>query len=136
MSMEEQSQQKKSAKANQSSEREWPIPETPRTQILETFLALTAKMPRKILIHMLTPKAWSLARLVHHIPIKGAAVGVEGVAAEVGVAAGAEAIMRNENGIASSTKRMMIIVRIIIQTIKGSRPSLRRRWRRRRELVP
>jgi hypothetical protein len=50
--------------------------------------------------------------------------------------AGAEAIMRKENGIASSTRRMMIIVRIIVQTRKGWRPSLRRRGRRRRELVP
>jgi hypothetical protein len=50
-----------------------PIPETPCTPTLGTFLALTAKMPRKIPTHKLTPKAWSLARLVHHIQIKGAA---------------------------------------------------------------
>jgi hypothetical protein len=95
-------------------------------------------MPRRIPIHRLTPKAWSLARLVHHIQIKGVAAGAEGAAAEAEaeVAVGAEAIMRKENGIASSIRRTMIIVRIIVQTRKDSRPSLKRKGRRRRELVP
>jgi hypothetical protein len=106
-----------------------PTPETPRTPILETFLALTAKMPRKIPIHKLTPKAWSLAHLVHHIRIKGAAAGAEGAAAEAEVAVGAEAIVRKESGIESSIRRMLIIVRIIVQTRKDSRPSLKRKGR-------
>jgi hypothetical protein len=78
------------------------------------FLALTAKMPRRIPIHRLTPKAWSLARLVHHIQIKGAATGAEGAATEAEVAVGAEAIMRKENGLASSIRRTTTIVRIIV----------------------
>jgi hypothetical protein len=99
-------------------------------------LALTANTPRRIPIHRLTPKAWSLARLVHHIRIKGAAAEAEGAGAEAKVAAGAEAIMRKENGITSSIRRTTIIVRIIVQTRKDSRPSLKRKGRRRRELVP
>jgi hypothetical protein len=67
------------------------------------FSALTAKTPSKILIHRLTPKTYFLARLVHHIQIKGAT-------AEAEVAIGAEATARKENGTASSTRRMMIIV--------------------------
>jgi hypothetical protein len=134
--MEEQSQQKKSAKANQSSKREWSIPEMPRTPTLGTFLALTAKTPRRIPIHRLTPKAWSLARLVHHIRIRGATTEAEKVAAGAEVAAGGEAIMRKENGTASSIRRMTIIAQIIAQTRKDSKPSLKRKGRRRRELVP
>jgi hypothetical protein len=56
--------------------------------------------------------------------------------AEAEVVVGAETIMRKENGIASSIRRMMIIVRITDQTRRDLRPSLRRRGRRRRELVP
>jgi hypothetical protein len=41
-----------------------------------------------------------------------------------------------KNGIASSIRRMMIIVRITVQIRKDSRPFLRSRGRRRRELVP
>jgi hypothetical protein len=44
--------------------------------------------------------------------------------------------MRKENGIASSIRRTTIIVRIIVQKRKDSRPSLKRKGRRRRELVP
>jgi hypothetical protein len=77
------------------------------------FLVLTANTPRRIPIHRLTPKAWSLARLVHHIRIKGAAAEAEGAVAEAEVAVGAEAIMRKENGIASSTRRTMIIVELL-----------------------
>jgi hypothetical protein len=93
-------------------------------------------MPRRIPIHRLTPRAWFLARLVHHIRIKGAAAWAEGAAAEAEVAAGVEAIMRKENGIASSIRRTMIIVQIIVLTRKDLRPSLKRKGRRRRELVP
>jgi hypothetical protein len=86
-----------------------PIPEMPRTPIPKTFSALTVKMPRKILIHRQTPKAWSLAA-IYHFRIKGAAAGAEGAAVEAEVAAGAEAIMRKENGIVYSIRRMMILV--------------------------
>jgi hypothetical protein len=93
-------------------------------------------MPRRIPIHRLTSKAWSLARLVHHIRIKGAAAEVEDAAAGAEVAIGADAIMRKENGTASSIRRTMTtIARITIQTRKDLRPSLKRRGRKRRELV-
>jgi hypothetical protein len=58
------------------------------------------------------------------------------VAAEAEVAAGAEAITRKENGIASSTRRMMIIVQTIAQTRKDSRLSSRRKESRRRGPIP
>jgi hypothetical protein len=47
--------------------------------------------------------------------------------AEAEVVVGAETIMRKENGIASSIRRMMIIVRITDQRRRDLRPSLRRR---------
>jgi hypothetical protein len=94
------------------------------------FLALTAKTPRRIPINRLTLKAWSLDRLVHHIRIKVAAAEAEEAAA------GAEAIMRKENGTASSIRRTTTIARITVQTRKDLRPSLKRRGRKRRELVP
>jgi hypothetical protein len=100
------------------------------------FLALTVKTPRRIPIHRLTPKAWSLARLVHHIRTKGAAAEAEEAATGAEVAAGAEAIMRKENGTASSIRRTTTIARITVQTRKDLRPSLKRRGRKRRELVP
>jgi hypothetical protein len=76
------------------------------------------------------------ARLVHHIQIKGAAAEAEEAVAEAEVAAGAEAITRKENGIAYSTRRMMIIVQITTQKRKNSRLFLRKRGRRRRGPVP
>jgi hypothetical protein len=54
------------------------------------------KTPKKIPIHRLTPKAWSLACLVHHIRIKGAATEAEEAATGAEVAVGAEAIMRKK----------------------------------------
>jgi hypothetical protein len=57
---------------------------------------------------------------------------VEGAAAEAEVSAGAEATTSKENGTASSTRRMMIIVQITAQTRKVSRLSMRKRGRRRR----
>jgi hypothetical protein len=103
---------------------------------LRTFLALTEKTPRKIPIHRLTPKDWSLARLVHHIRIKGVVAEAEEAAVGADMKAGAEAIMRKENGIASSIRRTTTIARITVQTRKDLRPSLRRRGRKRRELIP
>jgi hypothetical protein len=100
------------------------------------FSTSMARTPRKIPIRRVTPKTKLLARLVHHIQIKGAIAEVEGAAAEAKVTAGAEAIMRKENGIASSTRRMMIIVQITAQTRKDSRLFLRKKGRRRRGLVP
>jgi hypothetical protein len=136
MCMEEQSQQKKSAKANQSSEREWSNPRNASHANPRSILALTARMPRRIPIHRLTPKAWSLARLVHHIRIKWASAEAEEAAARAELTAGAEAIMRKENGTTSSIRRMMTIAQITVQTRKDLRPSLRRIGRKRRELAP
>jgi hypothetical protein len=56
--------------------------------------------------------------------------------AEAEVAVGAEAITRKENGIASSTRKMMIIVQITSQTRKVLRLFLRKKGRRRRGPVP
>jgi hypothetical protein len=105
--------------------------------ILGAFLVWTAKTPRKTLIHRLIHRAWSLTRLVHHTPIKGEAAGVgEAEAeAEAGVAAGAEATMRKENGIVFFTRKTMTTARTIVQTRKDSKPSSRR-GRKMRERVP
>jgi hypothetical protein len=86
---------------------------------------LTAKTPRK-----------TLTRLVHRTPIKGEAAGAGEAAAEAGVAVEAEAIMRKENGIVFSTRKTMTTARTIVQTRKDSKPSSRRRGRKRRERVP
>jgi hypothetical protein len=110
-----------------------PIPEMPRMPILGAFSVWTAKTPRKTLTHRPIHRAWSLTRLVHHTPIKGEAAEAE---AEAGVAAGAEATMRKENGIVFSTRKIMTTARIIVQTRKDSKPSSRRRGRKRRERVP
>jgi hypothetical protein len=56
--------------------------------------------------------------------------------AEAGVEAGAEAIMRKENGIVFSTRKMMTTAQIIVQTRKDLKPSLRRKERKRRERAP
>jgi hypothetical protein len=81
------------------------------------------KTPRKIPILRATLQARTLARLVHHIKIKGAAAEAEGEAAEAEVAVGAEATKKKESGIASSTKRMMTTAQTIAQTRKGLRLS-------------
>jgi hypothetical protein len=110
-----------------------PIPEMPHTLILEAFSVWTTKAPRKTPIRRLIRRAWSLARLVPLIPIRGEAAGAEEAEAEVGVEAGAEATTRKENGIAFSTRKTMTIAQIIAQTRKDSRLSSRRRGRKRRE---
>jgi hypothetical protein len=79
---------------------------------LETFSASMARTPKKIPIRRVIPRIKPLARPVHHTQIKGAAAEAEGAAAEVEVAVGAKATTGKENGIASSTRRMMIIVQI------------------------
>jgi hypothetical protein len=63
MCMKEQSQQKKSAKASQPSERELANPETPHTLILGAFSAWMAKTPRRTPIRRLIHRAWSQAHL-------------------------------------------------------------------------
>jgi hypothetical protein len=105
----------------------------PHTSILGAFSVWTAKTPRKTPICRLIRRAWSLARLVPLIPIRGEAVGAEEAEAEVGVEAGAEATTRKENGIVFSTRKMMTTAQIIAQTRKDSRLSSRRRGRKRRE---
>jgi hypothetical protein len=102
-----------------------------RTSILGAFSVWTAKTPRKTLIHRPIHRAWSLTHLVHHTPIKGEATG----AGEAEAEAGAEATTRKENGIVFSTRKTMTTTRIIVQTRKDSKPSSRRRGKRRRERV-
>jgi hypothetical protein len=103
---------------------------------LQTFSASTTRTPKKIPIRKVTPKIKPLAGLVHRIQIKGAATEAAGTAAEAEVTAGAEAITRKENGIAYSTKRMMIIVQITAQTRKYSKLFLKKKGRRRKGPVP
>jgi hypothetical protein len=85
-----------------------------------------AKMPRETPIHRAMHRVWSPTRLAHHTPVKGEAA----EAAEAGVAAGAEANMRKESGIAFSIRKTMTIVQTIAQTRKDLRPSSRRRERK------
>jgi hypothetical protein len=92
-----------------------------------------AKTPRKTPMHRPSHRVWSLTRLVHHTRIKGEAEEAEEAAAEAVVAAGAEATMRKENGIAFSIRKTVTIARIIVQTRKDLKPSSRRRGRKRRE---
>jgi hypothetical protein len=94
-----------------------------------------AKTPRKTLIRRPIRKAWFLTCLVHRTPIKREAAGAGEVEAEAGVAAGAEATTRKENGIVFSTRKTMTTTRIIAQTRKDSKPSSRKRGRKRREQV-
>jgi hypothetical protein len=89
-----------------------------------------AKMPRKFPIHRAILKIKHQAHLALRTQTRGAGAGAEGAAAEAEVATGAEATRRKENGIASSTRRMMIIVQTIAQTRKDSRLFSRRKGRR------
>jgi hypothetical protein len=66
-------------------------------------------------------------------PIKGEAAGAGEAEAEAGVEAGAEATMRKGNGIVFSTRKMMTTTQFIVRTRKDSKPSLRRKERKRRE---
>jgi hypothetical protein len=136
MCMEEQSQQKKSTKANQPNDREWPNPRNAHTPILGAFSVWTAKTPRKTPIRRLILRAWSPPRLDPLILIRGEAAGAEEAEAGEGVEAGAEATTRKENGLAFSTSKTMTIAQTIAQTRKDSKLSSRKRGRKRRERVP
>jgi hypothetical protein len=57
------------------------------------------------------------------------------VVAGVEIEAEAEAITKKENGTASSTRKTMITTQTIAQTRKGSKLSLRKRGRKKRERV-
>jgi hypothetical protein len=137
MCMEEQSHQKKSAKANQSNEREWPNPRNTSHANPRNVFGLDGENPEENLSPQGDPQTKPPACLVHHTRIKGAAAAaeVEGAAAEAEVAAGAKAIKRKENGITSSTRRTMITAQTIAQTRKDLKLSSRRKRRRRSELV-
>jgi hypothetical protein len=123
MCMEEQSQQKNSAKANQSSEREWSNPRNashanPRNVFgLEGENAQESCNPQNDVPNQNT----SPPSPPHQN--QGAAAEVEGEAAEAEVAAGAEATKRKESGTAFFTKRMMTTVPTIVRIGRGSRPS-------------
>jgi hypothetical protein len=131
MCMEEHSHQKKSAKANQSSEREWPNPRSASHANPRNVFGLDGKNAQEI------PNPQGDSQNQTHSPPnpphsnQGGGLRAEGAAAEAEVAAGAEAITRKENGITSSTRRMMIIVQTIAHTRKDSRISSRRKGRRR-----
>jgi hypothetical protein len=112
-----------------------PIPETLLILILEAFSAWRAKTPKKILACRLIHRAWSQAHPVPLTPVRGEAAGAEEVEAGVEAEAEAEAITRKGNGIAFFTRRTMTIAQTTAQTRKGSKLSLNKRGRRRRERV-
>jgi hypothetical protein len=136
MCTEEQSQQKKSAKANQSSQREWPNPRNASHANPPNIFGLDNKNAQENPNPQGDSQNHPLAGLVHYIQIKGAATEAAGTAAEAEVTAGAEAITRKENGIAYSTKRMMIMVQITAQTRKDLKLFLKKKRRRRKGKVP
>jgi hypothetical protein len=127
---------KTSAKANQSSEREWSNPRNALHANPRNVFGLDGENTQE----NPNPQADSQS-LVSCPPSpsqssQGAAAEAEEAVAGAEIAAGAEAIMRKENGAASSIRRMTTIARITVQTRKDLRPSLKRRGRKRRELVP
>jgi hypothetical protein len=136
MCMEEQSQQKKSAKASQTSEREWPNPRNTSHANPRGVFGLDGESTQE----NPNPQADSQS-LVPSPPSpphsnQGEAAGAEEVEAGVGAEAEAEATTRKENGIAFSTRKTMTIAQTIAQTRKGSKPSSKKRGRKRRERVP
>jgi hypothetical protein len=92
-------------------------------------------MPRKFQIRRAILQTKRLARLALRTQTRGADTGAEGAAVEAEVAAGAEAT-RRKNGIASSTRRMMITAQTTAQTRKDLRLFSRRKGRRRRGPIP
>jgi hypothetical protein len=137
MCMEEQSQQKKkSVKANQPSEKEWHNPRNASHANPRGVFGLDSENTQE----NPNPQADSQS-LVPNPPSpphsnQGEATGAEEAEVEVGVEAGAEATTRKENGIVFSTRKTMTTTQIIAQTRKDSKPSLRRKERKRRERVP
>jgi hypothetical protein len=126
---------KKSAKVNQSSEREWSNPRNASHANPRNVFGLDSENAQE----NPNPQADSQS-LVSSPPSpphsnQGAAAGAEEAVAEAEVAAGAEATMRKENGTAFSIRRTMTIARITVQTRKDLRPSSKRRGRKRRELA-
>jgi hypothetical protein len=95
-----------------------------------------AKIPRRIPIRRLIHRVWSQAHLAPLIPTRGEVAGAEEVEAGAGAEAEAEATARKENGIAFSTRKTMTIAQTIAQIRKGSKPSSKKRGRKRRERVP
>jgi hypothetical protein len=137
MCMEEQSQQNKSAKANQPSEREWPNPRNASHTNPRSVFGLDGENAQE----NPNPQADSQSLVPNplgppHSNQGGGGAEAGEAAAEAGVAAGAEATMRKENGIVFSTRKTMTTTRIIVQTRKDSKPSSRRRGRKRRERAP
>jgi hypothetical protein len=136
MCMEEQSQQKKSAKASQPSEREWPNPRNTSHTNPRGVFGLDGENTQE------NPNLQAdLQSLVPSPPSpphsnQGEAAGAEEVEAGVGAEAEAEATTRKENGIAFSTRKTMTIAQTIAQIRKGSKLYSKKRGRKRRERVP
>jgi hypothetical protein len=127
---------KKSSKANQSSEREWPNPRNALHANPRNVFGLDGENTQEIPNPQGDSQNQTPSPPNPPYSNKGADVGVEGAAAEVKVAAGAEATTRKENGISSSTRRMTITTQTIAQTRKDSKLSSRRKGRRRKGPVP
>jgi hypothetical protein len=133
MCMEEQSHQKKSAKANQPSERESPNPRSASHANPRNVFGLD----RENALENPNPQGDSQNQMPSPPSPPHSKQGAgAGATTEAEVAARAEATRRKENGIASSTRRMMITVQTIAQTRKDSRLFSRKKGRRRRGPVP
>jgi hypothetical protein len=90
-------------------------------------LAWRGRQLRKVATLRVIPQTKTIAHLVLHSKIKGAAAKAEEAAAEVEAVAEADAIKRKGSGTVFFTKKMTTTVRIIAQTRKGLKPSLRRK---------
>jgi hypothetical protein len=116
MCMEEQSQQKKSAKANQPNDREWHNPRNASHANPRGVFGLDGENTQENPNPQADSQSLVLSLPSPLTPIKGEAVGAEEVEAGAGVEAGAEATMRKESGIVFSTRKTMTIAQIIVQT--------------------
>jgi hypothetical protein len=135
MCMEEQSQQKKSAKANQPSEREWPNPRNTSHPNPRGVFGLDGENTQENPCPQVNSQSLVPSPPSPPHSNQGEAAGAEEVVAGVEVEAEDEAITKKENGTASSTRKTMITTQTIAQTRKGSKLSLRKRGRKKRERV-
>jgi hypothetical protein len=136
MCMEEQSQQKKSAKANQPSKREWSNPRNASYANPQNVFGLdgenTQESPN---LQMDSQSLVSSLPSPPHSNQVGGRRGGRGGGRGRGRSRG-RGHHENKNGTASSTRRTMITVQITAQTRNDSRPFSRKRGRRRRGPAP
>jgi hypothetical protein len=132
MCMEEQSHQKKSAKANQSNEREWSHPRNATHANPRNVFGLEGENAHECSNPLCDTPNQNSSPPSHYIKIKRAAAETEGEAVVAEVVVGTKATKRKESGTAFFTKRMMTTVPTIV-LIKKVRGNLRRREKGERE---